>query len=452
MHHQDYIRQLPKNRSLQQTSSLHLHNNRSFGIFNPQLLFLNNTQFQLDIAKDNVIRLKNELINQQLKFEIVKMQKEILHSKVNNNAQNIQTILQSNGINTLQVLVLDDNELTYNSPLLPSKQINFITSLEQHNSSLETQIQAKEYELNSLKISEKATRYTQLYLNYNSSTIQLAELRKNYNLLKFQYDELQYRLNKTIAQCYNFKETIARYKLQSIQYNIRQKKLIKSNSNNSILTNSPFSSNTLTLSIKSPKHNKASIEYSISSNCNSNNTFNFNRHEKQIVELRNIIIRFHYRIEELNKQIAKSENKKNYIESQITKFDTNIEEATSIIKRFEEDIKAFDKKKKEFSELDFDEDIVILKNDIDISKQTLIDLTEIIEKQNKEINVSNKKIITLEYELNKEKAGNRVLVELLHNSKNAMDDLKDRDKDNYVEINILENELKALKSHSMNAN
>lgn len=89
----------------------------------------------------------------------------------------------------------------------------------------------------------------------------------------------------------------------------------------------------------------------------------------------------------MNKKNKKGENKKNYIENQINIVNsTNNNDVIIIIKRIENEFKLFDNNNSNPLS-DIEEDIVILNNPFNISKQTMTDLNTTIAKQNTEISI-----------------------------------------------------------------
>lgn len=89
----------------------------------------------------------------------------------------------------------------------------------------------------------------------------------------------------------------------------------------------------------------------------------------------------------MNKKNKKGENKKNYIENQINIVNsTNNNDVIIIFKRIENEFKLFDNNNSNPLS-DIEEDIVILNNPFNISKQTMTDLNTTIAKQNTEISI-----------------------------------------------------------------
>lgn len=89
----------------------------------------------------------------------------------------------------------------------------------------------------------------------------------------------------------------------------------------------------------------------------------------------------------MNKKNKKGENKKNYIENQINIVNsTNNNDVIIIIKRIENEFKLFDNNNSNPLS-DIEEDIVILNNPFNISKQTMTDLNTTIARQNTEISI-----------------------------------------------------------------
>lgn len=89
----------------------------------------------------------------------------------------------------------------------------------------------------------------------------------------------------------------------------------------------------------------------------------------------------------MNKKNKKGENKKNYIENQINIVNsTNNNDVIIIFKRIENEFKLFDNNNSNPLS-DIEEDIVILNNPFNISKQTMTDLNTTIARQNTEISI-----------------------------------------------------------------
>lgn len=405
----------------------------TFNIYNPELLSFNNTQFKIERAKEELMKLKNYFHLQKKKLNAITSVLETRKLELTKNFMVIQSIMQMSQQNKkrnddrLGAFEEEEERIPLSSGPIMNKQKDYIlmSLIEQHNSDLENQIIVKDNELSDLNQSEKVARYNKLNNNYNSNSIQLLELKKNYDLLRLQYDELAYRLSKTLEER-NRNETLSeRYKMYCASLFNTEKDDLSNNQSksNSIITD------------------KVTIDNTNNQGVSNEDRKSINNLKKENDKLRKQIMELNY----LNKGYI---DKANSIQKQINTKDNDINQLKSTMDKSECDINKVSSNPTTSSHNtnELSQIIYVVNNEIETSKTIYQELYNDYNYKQNEINKKEIDYNDLENELDKHKTQNMALDEILQEQRITVINLQDIDRECKVEIDVLEKELKELKN------